>query len=94
MSHQIRNDASTQRYILSIDGQDAGYLSYLSFRGTIDLEHTEVAEEFAGQGVASELARHALDDIKGREMNVMISCPAVRSFLNKNPQYASLLIEP
>lgn len=65
MSRAIRNDTSRHRYILSTDGKDIGYLSYIAFSGTIDLEHTEVSEEFTGQGVASDLARHALDDIKG-----------------------------
>lgn len=94
MAHQIRNDSARHAYVLTVDGREVGHLSYLLFAGAVDLEHTEIDEEFSGQGLSGELARHALEDIRTRELKAMITCPAVRSFINKNPQYADLVTEP
>ncbi|NLP38961.1 MAG: N-acetyltransferase [Corynebacterium pollutisoli] len=94
MTHDIRNDTGRNRYILTVDGEEAGYLSYIPCTGAVDLEHTEIAESHAGQGLAGELARHALSDIRDRGLNAMITCPAVASFVAKNPEFADLVVEP
>ncbi|GAB3696047.1 GNAT family N-acetyltransferase [Corynebacterium nasicanis] len=94
MSHDIRNDTSRNRYVLSVDGTEVGYLSYIPFTGAIDLEHTSIAESHAGQGLVGVLARHALDDIRARGFKAMVTCPAVESFVAKNPDYADLVVEP
>lgn len=63
MTPDIHNDTGRNPYVLTIDGAEVGYLSYIPFTGAIDLEHTEIAESHAGQGLADELARHALSDM-------------------------------
>ena len=94
MAHQIRNDTARHAYVLTVDGREVGHLSYILFAGAVDLEHTEIAESHAGQGLAGELARHALSDIRDRGLNAMITCPAVASFVAKNPEFADLVVEP
>lgn len=94
MSHHIQHLPDLQRYTLSVDGHQAGHLSYLRFTAALDLEHTEVSEEFTGRGFASELARFALDDIRAHGLKAMVSCPAVEHFIKKNPEYADLVVAP
>jgi hypothetical protein len=81
-----RNDAR-HRYEAQIDGQLAGYLEYREREDEILLIHTETLEGFQGRGVASALARYAMDDVRARGVRAVALCPFLRSWLTKNPQY-------
>lgn len=50
-----------------------------------------VFPEYRGQGVATELIRRVLDDVRSRGLTVTVLCPIVRAFLDRNPQYADLV---
>jgi predicted GNAT family acetyltransferase len=57
----------------------------------MDLLHTEVADEYGGRGLATELIRATLDDARTRGRHVLPYCPFVKGFLAKNPDYADLV---
>ena len=57
----------------------------------IDLVHTEVPEDFSGQGHAATLARGALADARERGLRVVPSCPYVASYIEKHPEHADLV---
>ena len=57
----------------------------------ITLVHTEVRDEFEGQGHAATLARGALDDARSRGLRVVPSCPYIASYVEKHPEYADLV---
>jgi predicted GNAT family acetyltransferase len=50
-----------------------------------------VFPEFRGQGVATELIRRVLDDVRTRGKTVTILCPIVWAFIDRNPEYANLI---
>ncbi|GAA4491433.1 hypothetical protein GCM10023191_025420 [Actinoallomurus oryzae] len=50
-----------------------------------------VFPEFRKQGVATELIRRVLDDVRARGKTVTILCPIVRTFIEHNPEYADLI---
>lgn len=52
---------------------------------------TSVLPEYRRQGVATELIRRVLDDVRSRGMTVTIRCPIVRTFIEHNPEYADLI---
>ncbi|MGW5459494.1 GNAT family N-acetyltransferase [Streptomyces sp. NPDC003996] len=52
---------------------------------------TSVLPEYRRQGVATELIRRVLDDVRVRGMTVTITCPIVRTFIEHNPEYADLI---
>jgi len=54
------------RYEAHLGDELAGFLEYVVKHGRIALVHTEVPPEYEGQGVASALVRHALDDARAR----------------------------
>jgi predicted GNAT family acetyltransferase len=86
-----RND-SEHRYEALVDGELAG-AAYFSLReGTIDFTHTEVGDAWEGQGVGSALARAALDDVRRQgERRVVPSCPFIKGWIDKHPDYQDLL---
>jgi uncharacterized protein len=52
---------------------------------------TSVFPEFRKQGIATELIRRVLDDVRTQGKTVTIMCPIVRTFIEHNPGYADLI---
>jgi predicted GNAT family acetyltransferase len=52
---------------------------------------TSVYPEFRKQGIATELIRRVLDDVRAQGKTVTIMCPIVRTFIENNPEYAGLV---
>ena len=52
---------------------------------------TSVFPEFRKQGIATELIRRVLNDVRGQGKTVTIMCPIVRTFIEHNPEYADLI---
>jgi predicted GNAT family acetyltransferase len=67
-----------------------GHTAWLEFEtdghGWITLLHTEVPAELRGRGVASTLARTALDYARDNNLKVDVICPLVAAFLAKHPE--------
>jgi predicted GNAT family acetyltransferase len=53
--------------------------------------HTEVPDEYQGQGLAGELASAALTWARESGRKVIASCPYVKSFIRKHPEFADLV---
>lgn len=88
----VRNDAEQLRYVASLDGQDAGYVSYQDRGdGVLDLRHTVVADAFEGQGVGGDLVGAVLDDVRARGLHIIPTCPFVSAYLKRHPAYADLV---
>jgi predicted GNAT family acetyltransferase len=60
--------------------------------GVFVLVHTEVPAALEGHGLASRLARAALEHARDHELRVVVECPFVRSYLRKHPEFESLLV--
>ena len=54
------------------------------------LTHTVVDPAHRGEGMASVLAEHALDDFRAQGASITVVCPFVRSFIDEHPDYADL----
>ena len=79
------------RYELRSGDALIGMVAYRLADGVITLVHTEVRDEFEGQGHAATLARGALDDARSRGLRVVPSCPYIASYVEKHPDYADLV---
>jgi uncharacterized protein len=87
----VRDNPDESRFEAYVDGQLAGYSAYQLSRGVILFLHTEVDDAFEGQGVGSALVRQSLDLVRARDgLRVAVSCPFVRSWLRKHPDYQDL----
>lgn len=47
--------------------------------------------EFRGRGLASELIRGVLDDVRAQGKTVSNYCPVVRSFIDRHPEYSAVI---
>src|SRR4051795_9653597 len=85
----IDNEAAHQ-FEVHVDGLLAR-LMYERAGGRLILIHTEVPDALAGRGIGSALARTALDDAGARQLRVVPRCPFVRSYIERHPEYRSLV---
>lgn len=79
------------RYLATIDGQEAGYLSYEQNGSVRDLQHTRVYDEFGGRGLGMELIGFVVADIRSRGEQLLPTCPFVRRYLDRHPEDAELV---
>lgn len=87
----VQENPEKARYEASTEsGVVAGFAEYRDRDGVRVFTHTEVDDSFEGQGVGSALARGALDDVRERGLSISVKCPFIRSFIEKNPEYADL----
>ena len=85
----VVNNVEANQFEARVDGQLA-LLAYSERDGVIDMRHTEVPEALEGHGVANELARTALEYAREKKLRVIPTCPFVRSYIRRHPQYANL----
>lgn len=87
----VSHNPDEKRYEISAEGRLAGFTQYRDRTGDGAVErvffHTEVADEFAGRGLATILVREALDAARDAGLTIVGVCPLVAAFLKKNPDY-------
>ena len=79
------------RFELERDGK-AAYLEYNLAGNILQLLHTEVPPESRGLGLASELAKSALDWARANNAKVDVICTSVAGYMARHPEYNDLLI--
>jgi uncharacterized protein len=78
------------RYEIRVDGQPAGFTMYERHANQIVFTHTEIADEFEGQGLGGKLAKGALDDARQRGLHVVPRCAFIAEWIRRHPDYADL----
>ena len=91
MSNNITHNADEKRYEIEVDGILAGFTQAIEDGDVVTFPHTEIFDQFEGQGLASELVTGALDDVRVRGKKVIATCPYVKRFIDRHPDYADLL---
>ena len=91
MEIEVQNDEKGRQFHAEVDGHRA-HLDYLKHKdGTLDLIHTEVDPALRGRGVGEAVVRHALDEARSRGVKVIATCPFVKKFIERHPDYQDLV---
>lgn len=92
MSISVRDNTEQDRFEAVGDSGDvAGFVTYRRRPDDIELLHAEVDSQFEGEGVASSMVHDVLDTLRDQGARVVPSCPFVRSYIDKHPEYADLV---
>jgi predicted GNAT family acetyltransferase len=83
---KIENNGDSSRFEVTVNGKLAR-LDYRIEPGTIFLLHVEVPAEEEGQGIASSLAKTALDFARDRGLKVVPRCPFVAAYMRKHREF-------
>jgi predicted GNAT family acetyltransferase len=87
----LRHEPDRQRFVL-VTGDAVSSLGYRSIgRTTLDFAHTFVPPELRGRGIASRLARFALDYARQQGLKVAPTCPFVAAYIEGHPEYRDLV---
>ena len=91
---QLGRDDDQRRYTATVDGAVVGVAEYMTTPELVVFTHTETDVSMEGQGVASQLVRFALDDVRGRGLAVLPLCPFVKAYIGRHlDDYGDLLYE-
>jgi len=88
---KITDDPVNRFYEITVDGTYAGLLVYELTGPRYSLVHTYIEPSFRGQGLATRLLRHVLDDLRAKGTTATNYCPVVDAFLDKHPEYRDLV---
>lgn len=86
----VRDNPALNRFELEQDGLVA-FSAYRREPGRITITHTEVPDEFRGQGIGSKLARGALELVRASGDQLVARCPFIAAYIEKHPEYRDLL---
>jgi predicted GNAT family acetyltransferase len=88
----IADNPGRLRYEVHVGGELAGYAAYSRHADTITILHTEIEPAFEHHGLAGQLARFALADIRQRGLRVIPTCPFFAKYIREHPEYDDLVI--
>jgi uncharacterized protein len=87
----VVHNPERSRYEIHVDGVVAGFAAYRDRGDALDFTHTEVDDAYEGQGLGSQLARGALDDVRAKGGRVIASCPFIKRWIDEHEDYQELL---
>lgn len=87
----VRDNPELGRYEAIVDGKLAGSIAYREVDDAVVLVHTQVEEEFEGQGIGRQLVGATLDDIRARGLRMRPFCPFVKAYVERHPEYRDLI---
>ena len=85
----VRDNPARGRYELIVDGETA-VMDYRIADDVLTITHTGVPRALEGRGIGSALVKGALDQIRARNLKIVVRCWFVDGFIDRHPEYASL----
>ena len=87
---RVHDDDVAHRFVVTLDGEPAGFAAYERSGSAVTFTHTVVDEHLEGRGIGSSLIAHALDDARARHLTVVPRCEFVAAFIEDHPEYRDL----
>ena len=90
----VQHDPNRHRFFLEVPGGTAELVYRRLDDRTVDLLHTTVPQESAGQGIAGKLAKAAFTWARQSGTKLVPSCPFVAKWLERHPEEQDLVSVP
>jgi len=88
----LQNNEALHQFELIIDGRKS-FINYKQKGIKVYLIHTQVPPELEGQGIAGALVEKTLGYLQRHELKLIPLCSFVVAYLERNPQWKSLLAD-
>ena len=82
----VVENAAENRFELQLDGGTA-LVAYRRDGDRLVLVHTEVPEQFDGQGVGSRLAKGVFELLRATKRKAVVRCEFLKGWIAKHPDY-------
>lgn len=86
MQVTVEDATDRKRYEARVDGDLAAVAEYIRTAELVVFTHTEVLAGHEGRGIASDLVRQALDDVRGQGLLVLPLCPFVATWMARHSE--------
>lgn len=86
----VINNSADNRFEVQ-EGENLAVIDYYREGNDIVFTHTGVPDALGGQGVASKMAKIALEYARSAELGVVPLCPFVRAYIRRHPEYQDLV---
>jgi predicted GNAT family acetyltransferase len=90
MPFPIRDNTALSRFELEAGGVTA-FMTYRLAGNVVTLAHTETPVAARGRGIASQLVKGVLDEMRRRGLKIVPRCPFVSAYIAKHPEYRDLV---
>lgn len=94
MDLMIKHDETHQQFSLTKDNKESVLKYNKVGPNTLDYYSTFVPGALRGQGIAGLMTDYALRYAKDNHYLIIPSCPYVKSYIDKHPEYLVLLKNP
>lgn len=95
MNVELSDNPELNRYEVRVDGELVGFAQYRIEDQEITIFHTEVDAAHQRQSLGSQLAKHALDDVRARGLELAPTCPFIADYVRRHPDlYLEIVAEP
>ena len=91
MTIEVTDNPGQDQFEVRVDGALVGKAVYEVSGDRVIFIHTEVDPDQQGKGIAQELAKQALDAVRGSGRRVVAQCPFIASYIRRHQEYADLL---
>jgi uncharacterized protein len=89
---EVKHNDASKRFEARVNGLVCR-CDYRMHGNTMMLVHTEVPPQLEGRGIASILVRAAFEHARQNGMDVLPVCSYVRTWVQRHPEFSSLLAE-
>lgn len=90
MSTSVSRESNPDRFEITSDGVVAGFAQFADHDGRRVFFHTEIGEDFGGQGLAGIVVEEAVTATREEGLAVVAVCPYVKKWLTKHPEHADI----
>ncbi|RJF71790.1 N-acetyltransferase [Deinococcus cavernae] len=88
---ELRKNDEKSRYEILQGGQVVGFAEFRPVGDAVMLPHTEIEQGHEGEGLGSQLAKFALDNVKTESKRVIPMCPFIAGYIRRHPEYTELV---
>jgi predicted GNAT family acetyltransferase len=87
----VKDNKQAQRFEMDLGEGKTAFIQYAkASEGVVELMHTEVPEEFEGQGIGGRLVKGTFEILQEENLRMMPTCRFVAVYLQRHPEYQSL----
>ncbi len=91
MTDQITVRPEADRFVITVDGADAGFAHFRTEDGHRVFDHTELDDAFSGRGLSGSLVQQALEATRADGLRIKAECPLVKHWLTKHHEFDDLV---
>ena len=94
MSTSVSRQNNPDRFEITVDGEVAGFAEFLDRGDRRIFVHTEIGEEFGGQGLAGTVVGKGVDATREEGLTVVPVCPYVTKWLTRHSEHEDITSKP